>query len=257
MTRLAFKVVVYAVAMVVSVSSYVAEAGHHTPIEQAVQNPDRPEADTERDAGRKPAGVLKFLGIEPGMNVVDLYSGGGYFTRLFSSVVGPEGHVTAHNSFRMPEERRPEVVARWKALGNVNTIFSEPEGLDLPDNSADVILLSLIFHHWHYTPDSGEVMPAKTQAALANMLRMLKPGGTFTVIEHLAPDGTSREVSAATHRVSVEITKADLTAAGFIFDGASDVHSDHPEDDITAYWRGKTPRGQTQRLVLRFRKPSE
>lgn len=257
MTKLACKVVVYAIAMVVSVGSYVAEAGHHTPIEQAVQNPDRPEADTERDAGRKPAEVLTFFGIEPGMNVVDLYSGGGYFTRLFSSVVGPEGHVTAHNSFRTPEERRPEVVARWEALGNVNTIFSEPEGLDLPDNSADVIVLSLIIHHWHYAPDSGDAVPAKTQAALANMLRILKPGGTFSVIEHLAPEGTSREASAAIHRIPAEMAIADITAAGFLLDGESDVHSDHPEDDIATYWRDKTPRGQTQRLVQRFRKPTE
>lgn len=255
MTKLAYKVAIYAVALVVSVGSYVAEAGQHTPIEQAVQNTARPDADRERDAGRKPAQVLEFLGIEPGMNVVDLYAGGGYFTRLFSSVVGPEGHVTAHYSFRVPEERRPGIVARWQALGNTSTIFSNPEDLNLPDNSADIVLLSLIFHHWHYAPESGEAVPAKTRAALANLLRILKPGGTFSVIEHLAPDGTGREASAATHRVPAEMAKADITAAGFIFDGESDVHSGHPEDDIATYWRDKTPRGQTNRLVQRYRKP--
>ena len=37
-----------------------------------------------------------FAGIKPGDTVVDLIPGGGYFTRIFSKVVGPTGHVYAY-----------------------------------------------------------------------------------------------------------------------------------------------------------------
>ena len=48
--------------------------------EAAVANGARPDADRARDAGRKPAQVLEFIGIGPGMTVLDMFSGGGYYT---------------------------------------------------------------------------------------------------------------------------------------------------------------------------------
>ncbi len=59
---------------------------------------DRPAADRIRDAGRKPAGVIAFLGIEPGMTVVDLIAAGGYYTEVLSLAVGTEGKVYAQNT---------------------------------------------------------------------------------------------------------------------------------------------------------------
>ena len=64
----------------------------------AVANASRPEADLARDAGRKPAEVLGFFGIAPGMSVLDLFSGGGYYAEILSHVVGPEGHIVAHSN---------------------------------------------------------------------------------------------------------------------------------------------------------------
>ena len=61
----------------------------------AVADTHRPDADTKRDASRKPAEVLAFSGVKPGDKVFELLPGGGYFTRLFSKAVGPGGHVYA------------------------------------------------------------------------------------------------------------------------------------------------------------------
>ena len=44
-------------------------------------SPNRPDADTGRDAARKPAEVLAFAGVKPGEKVLELIPGGGYFTR--------------------------------------------------------------------------------------------------------------------------------------------------------------------------------
>src|SRR5579864_4740071 len=63
-------------------------------IADAVANPARPQADRDRDAARKPAEVLAFAGVKPGQQVLELIPGGGYFTRLLSGVVGPDGRVT-------------------------------------------------------------------------------------------------------------------------------------------------------------------
>src|ERR1700677_2517267 len=65
-------------------------------ITAAVANPDRPEADVKRDADRKPADCVAFAGIKPGDKVVDLIPGRGYFTKIFSKVVGPKGWVYAY-----------------------------------------------------------------------------------------------------------------------------------------------------------------
>jgi len=67
-------------------------------LESRLADASRAEADRARDAGRKPAEVLAFLGIEPGMSVLDLMAGGGYYTEVLSLAVGPEGQVVAHNT---------------------------------------------------------------------------------------------------------------------------------------------------------------
>ena len=64
-------------------------------IAAAVADPARPAADSQRDADRKPAAMLEFAGVKPGMTVADLIPGSGYFTRLFSAAVGPTGKVYA------------------------------------------------------------------------------------------------------------------------------------------------------------------
>src|SRR6266853_1520653 len=61
----------------------------------AVADSSRPDSDTTRDADRKPEQTLVFMGIKPGEQVADYVADSGYFTRLFSSVVGSKGHVYA------------------------------------------------------------------------------------------------------------------------------------------------------------------
>ena len=63
------------------------------PIATAVADPARPQADRDRDADRKPAECIAFAGLKPGQRIADLIPGGGYFTRIFSGVVGPKGQV--------------------------------------------------------------------------------------------------------------------------------------------------------------------
>ena len=67
-------------------------------IAAAVANSARPEADRARDGDRRPAEVLSFLGIAPGMKVADLAAGGGYYSEILARVVGAEGRVYLQNN---------------------------------------------------------------------------------------------------------------------------------------------------------------
>src|SRR5882757_9466950 len=59
-------------------------------VANAVANQDRPDEDRQRDANRKPAEVLAFVGIKSGEKVADFVPGKGYFSRVLSSAVGPQ-----------------------------------------------------------------------------------------------------------------------------------------------------------------------
>src|SRR5580698_555644 len=59
----------------------------------AVADPTRPKVDTDTDVLRDPADTIAFAGVKPGMAVAELFPGGGYFTRMLSDVVGPNGKI--------------------------------------------------------------------------------------------------------------------------------------------------------------------
>ena len=223
----------------------------------AIADPRRPTEDVERDVGRKPEQVMAFYGVAPGQHVLDLGSGGGYYTRIISSIVGPEGSVVAQNSGRrVNDEFKTKMQQQYEDYDNVKLSFEAPEQLTLPDNSLDAVFLILIIHHWHFSKDEGETVPALSKEKYANILRMLKPGGVFGVIEHESAEGTSREASAALHRIPRATAIADITSAGFVLDSESDVHANQPVDDITAEWFDNEPRDATKRITHLYRKPA-
>ena len=87
--------ILIAVVALVSGANALDNAGNSTAATMAVADPSRPDSDTTRDADRKPAQTLVFVGIKSGDKVADYVADAGYFTRLFASVVGSTGHVYA------------------------------------------------------------------------------------------------------------------------------------------------------------------
>ncbi|MGZ8363766.1 MAG: class I SAM-dependent methyltransferase, partial [Caulobacteraceae bacterium] len=65
-------------------------------ITAAMADSNRPAKDVELDAARHTAEIIEFTGVKPGDVVVDIIPGGGYWTRIFSKVVGPKGRVIAY-----------------------------------------------------------------------------------------------------------------------------------------------------------------
>lgn len=224
--------------------------------EQAVRHPGRSAADRGRDADRKPAAVLEFFGIRPGMTVLDMYSGGGYYTELLSYLVGSEGRVIAHTNEAYTRFVGEEATERYAndRLHNVDVLIAENNELDLPSGRFDAVMLILAYHDIYYVaPDSG--WPRIDGAAFIGELReALKPGGLLAVVDHYAAAGAPAETGNTLHRIDPAIVIADLEAAGFVLEAQSDVLR-NTDDDHSLYMADPSVRGKTDRFVMRFRKP--
>lgn len=224
--------------------------------EAALSHPTRRAADSDRDARRKPAEVLAFFGIEPGMTVLDLFSGGGYYSELISYVVGPEGKVVAHNNAAYINFVGDEFEERHGGgrLTNVEVLMAENNELELPAEAFDAVALILSYHDIFYAdPDNGwpKIDGPKL---LEEIYKGMKPGAVLGVIDHYAEAGSPRETGNSVHRIDPGIVISELEIAGFLLDGKSNILR-NMNDDYSKIVFDPDLRGQTDRFVLRFRKP--
>ena len=224
--------------------------------EAAVANDARPEADRARDAGRKPAEVLKFLGITPGMTVLDMFSGGGYYTEILSYTVGDSGRVIAQSNEAYLQFVGDEFEERYLGgrLSNAQVLMAQNNELKLEAKSLDAILLVLSFHDLFYAaPEQG--WPAIDIAAfLAELYSGLRTGGVVGIIDHYAAEGAPSDTGGTTHRIDPAIVIAMMAEAGFKLDAQSDMLR-NPDDDYEKVVFDPEVRGKTDRFVMRFRKP--
>jgi len=219
----------------------------------AVADASRPKEDTERDAARKPAEMLVFAGVKPGQRVVDLMAGGGYFTRLFADVVGPKGRVYSFTPAEFRKFAKTPLPASGRApdAARPNVIFmSSPiNGFYVPEQ-VDLVWTSQNYHDMH-DEFMGPADIAKVNKAVFNAL---KPGGTFIVLDHAAADGSGLRDTNTMHRIDPAAVKAEVTAAGFVFEGESTVLR-NPADAHDKPVFDASIRGHTDQFIYKFRKP--
>jgi predicted methyltransferase len=225
-------------------------------ITAAVADSGRPDADKERDANRKPAETLAFLGVKPGESVAELIPGGGYFTRLLSVAVGAKGHVYAlapERPANAPADR-PEPAAKAKAIAadphyaNV-TVLVPPLASFVPPMPVDLIFTAQNYHDLHN-------LPADVLGFNKSIFNALKPGGLYVVLDHSAEAGSGLRDTKTLHRIDPEAVRKELAEAGFEFVGASDVLA-NAADPRTAAVFDPSIRGKTDQFILKFRKPKK
>jgi predicted methyltransferase len=219
-----------------------------TAISAAVADAARPAADKDRDADRKPAETLAFSGVKPGEQVVDFLPGGGYFTRLFSKIVGPKGHVTALSPAGTPEKYTvaAKAIAAHPAYSNVTAV--EQKVADLPAGSVDLFWTAQNYHDLHNIPG------ADVAAVDKSIFAALKPGGTFLVIDHAAAAGSGFQATSTLHRIDIEAVKKEVESAGFVLKGQSDLLR-NAADPHTAAVFDPSVKGKTDQFILKFEKP--
>jgi predicted methyltransferase len=226
--------------------------------EDAVASPGRTDADRQRDAGRKPAEVLKFFGIAPGMTVLDMFSAGGYYTEILSHIVGPAGTVVAHTNSAYAGFVGDETVNRYadNRLANVDILLAENNELQLPAAEFDAVLLILAYHDIYYVDAANGWPKIDGPQFLAELKKGLKPGGILAVVDHYAAAGSPRETGGSLHRIDLQIVISELEAEGFVLEAKSDVLR-NMKDDYSKGIFDPEIRGKTDRFVLKFRKPEE
>ena len=219
----------------------------------AISDPARKD-DTANDDRRKIADLMAFAQVKPGQSVVDLIPGSGYFTRVFSSVVGPKGKVFAVWPNEYGKEAQSDVQAS-KALvaqphyANVGVLMVPAKEFKTPQK-VDLVFTSQNYHDY---PDKfmGNVDPVTFDKQVFDSL---KPGGLFVVIDHVAEAGSGMRDTDTLHRIDPAIVKKQVESVGFVFDGESDVLR-NPADPHNIKVFDKSIRGHTDQFVYRFRKP--
>ena len=226
-------------------------------ITRALAAPGRPADDLKQDAARKPAEVLAFFGVKPGMTVLDVFSGGGYYTEILANLVGPEGRVYAHNNTPYLSFVKDEIDKRYadpSRLPTVERFIAENNELDVPENKFDFVLMSMVYHDIYLVDEEHGWPRIDGPKMLAEIHASMKPGSVLGVIDHVAAAGSPPETGGTLHRIDPELLKRDFTAAGFVFEAESDVLR-NPEDDHTKQVFDESIRGKTDRFVYRFRRP--
>jgi len=222
-------------------------------IESAVSSPSRSDANKALDESRQPAAVLEFAGIEEGAVVADFMAGGGYFTELIADVVGKNGKVYGLNpaGFHDP--------AAWEALTkahpNALPIPTDPRAMVVAPGSVDTIFTHLVFHDLYWESEQFKFPRLDVEMMLGNWYAGVKPGGSVIVIDHVGPAGDPREVTANLHRIDPARIIADMAKAGFELEAQSDILRTS-DDDHSKNVFDPAVRGKTDRVVMKFRKPS-
>jgi predicted methyltransferase len=224
-------------------------------LDQALADPARKDQREAADERRKPGPLIALAGVKPGDKVLDLIPGTGYWTRILSKVVGPSGKVyavwpQAYARTAMGNVQTLQQLSADKYYGNIVTQVQPSTTLTAPE-PLDVVWTSQNFHDY---PD--EFMGKGDPSALAgDAFKILKPGGAFIVVDHMARPGRGVADTDTLHRIDPAAVRKIAESVGFRFAGESKVLN-NPEDPLDIPVFDKRVRGHTSQFAYKFVKPS-
>jgi predicted methyltransferase len=183
----------------------------------------RSEQDRARDAFRHPEESLRFWGLAPGMTILEMDPGGGWWTEIlapFAHATGGQYHAAgADPDFPSRFATRPEI------YGTVTVVNAGDESAPLPRESFDFILTARSIHGW-----IGDGMAAQR---FEDMFGALKPGGILAVEQHRANPGSQDPKAASGYVTEAQVIELAQNA-GFELGGRSEINAnakdtkDHP-----------------------------
>jgi predicted methyltransferase len=223
-------------------------------LDQALADPARKSHREAADARRKPGPLIALAGVKEGDKLLDLIPGDGYWTRIFSKIAGPEGRVyavwpQAYARTATGNVRTLQQLSADKYYGNIVTEVQPTTTLTAPE-PLDVVWTSQNYHDY---PDEfmGKGDPSILNKAV---FEILKPGGTYLIIDHSAKPGRGMADTEALHRIDPATVRQQVEAAGFRFAGESEVLK-NPGDPLDIPVFDKSIRGRTSQFAYKFVKP--
>ena len=233
-----------------------AAAAPNRAIVAAVADAKRPAEAVKLDESRKPAEVLDFFGLKPGMQAADIMTGSGYWAEIMADVVGPKGKVTALEPSQFYND--PEEQKAWTALTqrrpDINFVRYPFEAFTAAPDSFDFVIINLSYHDLYWESEKYKIPRTDPAAFLKTLYAAVKPGGIVGIVDHVGPAGDTRETVEKLHRIDPATVKADFAAAGFRLEKESALLA-NPADDHSKLVFDPSIRGKTDRFVYRFRKP--
>ncbi len=149
---------------------------------------------------QQPDRVVELLDCRPGMTVVDLGAGTGYFLPYLSRAVGQSGRVLGLDVERSMVDIMAQRIQRER-LYNVSPRLVSAEDPSLAPGSVDRVL---VVNTWHHLTDRI--------AYAQKVLEALRPGGRVLIIDfdQDSPEGPPLEM-----RLSPSTVSSELESAGF------------------------------------------
>jgi predicted methyltransferase len=237
-------------------------------LDAAIAAPDRDAAARARDGARHPGESLKFWGLKPGMTIVEVSPGGGYW----SEILAPYARNTSGRYTAVMGRAGQTLPAKFADKGKYGEIHYAVFGGTLaPAGSADFVMTARNVHNWMGSPGGVE-------KAMRDFYAALKPGGVLGVEEHRS-DPRAMKDGASDGYVSTAYVIAAAQKAGFKLEERSEINAnpkdtkDHPfgvwtlppsrqsaaegQQPAPGFNRAKYDAiGESDRMTLRFRKPA-
>lgn len=220
----------------------------------ALLHGDRPQADIADDGRRMPLEVLSFAGISKGMSILELEAGNGYYTEILSRTVGASGNVIMQNPSVFDGFFGEGVIIRLadNRLPNVRLSNAEFDALDVPDNSLDMVTWILGPHELWWSPQEN-VSLGNPEKAFEEIARVLKSGGVFLAVDHIAESSAEPEVGGTLHRIGEGIITNLAEDAGLSILRSSNLHK-NAEDPLNNSVFDESIQGRTSKFVTLYRK---
>ncbi len=224
-------------------------------LSDAVTTPGRPDSAIALDASRKPGEVLGFLGLTSGIQAADLATGSGYWAELMARIVGPEGHVTAFEPLQFYDDKAKadwqQLLARQKG---VSLVTHPLEGFSAKPESFDFAIMNTTYHDLYAEPEKSKPPRMNPDQFVHALYAAMRPGGVVGIIDHVASPGDTRAIANGLHRIDPAVVKSDFERAGFVMEEESELLR-NPADDHNRMVFDPAIRGQTDRFIMKFRKP--
>ncbi|MEM9670256.1 MAG: methyltransferase domain-containing protein [Pseudomonadota bacterium] len=205
------------------------------------------EENQARFDDRNPAETLEFFGIAPGMTVAEILPGGGWYTKILLPYLGDEGALigidysidmwSKFGGFATPEfleaketwaETWTEGALEWRGdteAGVSALVFGSRD--PATDGTVDAVLMIRALHHLNrFNTDEKNYM----DEALADIHALLKPGGTFAIVQHRGPEENDDEWAKGDNGyMKQSAVIAMVEAAGFELAAESEINA-NPKD---------------------------
>jgi cyclopropane fatty-acyl-phospholipid synthase-like methyltransferase len=151
----------------------------------------------------RPDDVIAYMDLKPGMTVVDLGCGTGYFARRMAPKLLPGGRV-------LGVDIQPEMLdimmqlCQKEGIENVIPVLGGEKDPKLPRGGVDWIIMADVYHEFQYPEEM-----------LAKMLESLKPDGRVCLLEYRAENFRQASHIKPEHRMSVANVLKEWNAGGF------------------------------------------